>query len=722
MATVYLCEHPQISGRQVAIKLYRTSERHSALLVARLKTEVENLGRLDHPGIVEVLDSDLIDGVPYIVMKYVEGVDLSRWAEIELSKDPVRRTRQAVDMMERIAGAIAAAHEAGVIHHDLKPQNVIVPTKGRLRMPVVVDFGTSRRLDAQEDADATFTHGTVPYMAPEEFDVSLERDPRLVDVWALGVMLYEHIAQCRPFEGATSAAVRYAILHRTPVNLAERVPGVAPAIAAVVMQALAKDPGGRPGSVRIFQQRLIAASASSRRGIRVRNVAAVLLLVGVIAVVAPRTWKHAQGKPEVTIVAVDGVRLEAGSVRLFRTLTPTLTLVIKDATHVPGSLLVFREKDGEHREVASALIPRAGTIRTATIELPSNATGPFSMSVRTPDGEEWVADQEPWRLDRAPPQLLAAVSFPDGRRKATGEITEDDLDVGILRIEVGDAGGSVGLRLIASGRVIDDIPSVGALSRPLHDLVGTTVVVEARDRAGNRSSTSFDVPLRRHPCRIEVPPSGRLTVSVDNLQTRVPVLGGGEAPEITVTPESARVGVSPRQGGQDILLQMPLDRLELPVDVTARAEDGTIVTSSLTLIRPLPPPGEAAAILKLVDGASMRDGRFMMSPGRHTFVFESRLAPRQFKFRVRCRLIDPRSGRLMAEGDVEPTEGISGKSFDMLKTEVDIPAREVYAGGVAVEFVLDDGTGRSSIRPVAGAFLTLTKPDPTNGSSSRPTR
>ncbi|MEM6571445.1 MAG: serine/threonine-protein kinase [Planctomycetota bacterium] len=199
-------------GRDVALKLltavFVTEERR-----ARFRREAESIARLEHPGLAQVLEADIDGSMPYIAMRYVQGVDLG--SSFDQARDrasaigPVlpwiprdrAEVRRVLGFFERCARALHAAHEAGVVHRDVKPGNIMVTPDGR---PVLLDFGLARE-EVQGDASSLTREGdvfgTLAYMAPEQLRGAASEIDSRSDVWALGVTLFEALTGARPFEG-----------------------------------------------------------------------------------------------------------------------------------------------------------------------------------------------------------------------------------------------------------------------------------------------------------------------------------------------------------------------------------------------------------------------------------------------------------------------------------------------------------------------------------------
>jgi tetratricopeptide (TPR) repeat protein/tRNA A-37 threonylcarbamoyl transferase component Bud32 len=255
MGVVYLAEDPALR-RRVALKVLPRGPGVDASARTRFRREAEAASRLDHPHLCGVHGVGEEAGVRWIAMRYVEGRTLEerlRSARAEAAAAPttdsggMRRVeapvwRGALKLVETVARAAHAAHEAGVVHRDLKPQNVMVQDDGT---PVVLDFGL-----AQDGSDDGLTKtgdvlGTPHYMAPEQVRGDARRADRRADVWALGVVLFETLTLRRPFDGATRQALWREIVDVDPPPLRTLVRGLPADLEAVVAVALAKDPDRR---------------------------------------------------------------------------------------------------------------------------------------------------------------------------------------------------------------------------------------------------------------------------------------------------------------------------------------------------------------------------------------------------------------------------------------------------------------------------------------------
>ncbi len=224
-----------VLGREVAIKVVtgKLSEDEGAR--DRFQREARAAAQLNHPNIVTVYDFGDEQGMAYMAMELLEGQDLREL----LAKGTLTRLDEKVAIMEQILDGLAFAHANGVVHRDLKPGNVHVLPYGQIK---VMDFGLARRT-ADDAASTGVIRGTPYYMAPEQ--ARGERATARSDIFSLGAMFYEMLSGRRPFTGPTIPAVLFAVAHREPPPLEERVPDIPPGLAIVVMRALAKAPEAR---------------------------------------------------------------------------------------------------------------------------------------------------------------------------------------------------------------------------------------------------------------------------------------------------------------------------------------------------------------------------------------------------------------------------------------------------------------------------------------------
>ena len=248
MATVYLAEDLK-HMREVALKVVR-SELVNVLGGGRFLREIDIAAQLRHPHIVPLYDSGESDGIVYYVMPYESGQSLRD----RLRRDGKLPIDDAVVIIRDVCDALAYAHERGVVHRDIKPDNVLLSGRNAL----VTDFGVARAATVVTGGAATITGagvvvGTPTYMAPEQVAADPGVDHR-ADIYAVGVLVYELLAGRPPFEGESSQDVLAAQLTRAPVPVSEHRSDVPPALEAIVMRCLEKRPADRwQGATAIVQ-------------------------------------------------------------------------------------------------------------------------------------------------------------------------------------------------------------------------------------------------------------------------------------------------------------------------------------------------------------------------------------------------------------------------------------------------------------------------------------
>ncbi len=258
MGTVYLCEHA-VLGRRYAVKVLRPELGGDPELAERFRNEAISASRIGGDNVVDVLDYGTEpDGAVYIVMEALEGRSLGA---IVVEEGPLELSR-ALGLLEQICHALGAAHARGVVHRDVKPDNVFVVVRpDGTEQAKVIDFGISQV--APESGRERLTQagaiiGTPEYMAPEQAN-GAPVDHR-ADVYALGVLAYEVLTGTLPIVALTPIATLVAHQLRTPEPPSRRRPGVPPDVDALVMSTLAKRPEDRPASM----EELAAAIAELR--------------------------------------------------------------------------------------------------------------------------------------------------------------------------------------------------------------------------------------------------------------------------------------------------------------------------------------------------------------------------------------------------------------------------------------------------------------------------
>jgi serine/threonine protein kinase len=234
MAVVYKAFQPSLR-RYVALKILPDHFQSDPEFVARFQREARAAAQLGHPNVVTIYDVGEQAGVHYIAMEYLEGGSLLD----RLAKGPLS-LEEAQQIVEQVGSALDFAHSRGLIHRDIKPANILFSADNR---PKVTDFGIARAGDTSRLTRAGAMLGTPQYMSPEQAE-GRPVDHR-ADLYALGVMLYEMLTGRVPFQADTPHAIVYAVIHQPPLPPRQIRPDLSPAVEAVLLKALAKQPNER---------------------------------------------------------------------------------------------------------------------------------------------------------------------------------------------------------------------------------------------------------------------------------------------------------------------------------------------------------------------------------------------------------------------------------------------------------------------------------------------
>ncbi|HEX7256297.1 MAG TPA: serine/threonine-protein kinase [Gaiellaceae bacterium] len=246
MATVVLARDDQL-GRKVAIKRLSPALTGDDIFRERFLREARMAGQLSHPNIVAVFDVGEDDGVPYIVMEYVEGETL---ADLMARKGPLDADR-GVDLVLQVCAGLEHAHSAGLVHRDIKPQNLLVRSDDTVK---IVDFGIARLLNATQLTQVGTVLGTAAYLAPEQ--ALGEPVTGAADLYSLGAVLYELLAGRPPYTFESLAELTVKQREGPPPP----IPGVSPELEEVVVHCLRADPSERPPSAAALARELAQAS------------------------------------------------------------------------------------------------------------------------------------------------------------------------------------------------------------------------------------------------------------------------------------------------------------------------------------------------------------------------------------------------------------------------------------------------------------------------------
>jgi serine/threonine protein kinase len=270
MGAVFLAHDPQLD-RLVALKIPRPLGEEASGWRQRFQNEARAAATLQHPNICPVFEVGEVDSRPYLTMAYIEGEPLAA----RLKKTKSMPVRAAAALVRTLAGAVNEAHERGIIHRDLKPGNVMIDRRGQ---PIVMDFGLALRPAVDDDLRLTLSGvavGTPAYMPPEQAGGDHAAIGPPTDVYALGVILYELVTGRVPFQARTFGKL-VAQIERDPPPLPSGLnPDIDPALEAIILTALEKEPQHRFPSAAAFVAALDAYERGERDSLLTKHGAAV---------------------------------------------------------------------------------------------------------------------------------------------------------------------------------------------------------------------------------------------------------------------------------------------------------------------------------------------------------------------------------------------------------------------------------------------------------------
>jgi serine/threonine-protein kinase len=259
MATVYEATDMRLD-RVCALKIMHSNLGDDEDFAGRFVREARSAARLSHPNVVAVFDQGDDDGTLFLAMEYIPGHTLRDLIRKESPMAPAK----ALAMIDPILSALAAAHEAGMIHRDVKPENVLLAEDGRVK---VADFGLARAVSAETQHTATggILIGTVSYLSPE-LVVDGKADARS-DVYAAGVLIYEMLTGRKPHEGESPIQVAYKHVHEDVPPPSEEIPGIPAYVDALVARATARDRELRPADARVLLHQVRRVRAALDHGV-----------------------------------------------------------------------------------------------------------------------------------------------------------------------------------------------------------------------------------------------------------------------------------------------------------------------------------------------------------------------------------------------------------------------------------------------------------------------
>jgi eukaryotic-like serine/threonine-protein kinase len=250
MATVYEAVDSRLD-RTIALKVMHPGLAEDEEFVSRFIREAKSAARLSHPNVVAVYDQGADDGHVFLAMEHVRGRTLR-----DLLREVGRlNPRQALEVFEPMLAALGAAHQAGIVHRDVKPENVLLSDDGQVK---VADFGLARAVaNATSHTTSGILMGTVGYLSPEQVERGIA-DPRS-DVYAAGIVLFEMLTGDKPYDGETALQVAYRHVHDDVPPPSSIVAGLPAELDALVVRATSRDPDKRPPDAKRFRAEVVAA-------------------------------------------------------------------------------------------------------------------------------------------------------------------------------------------------------------------------------------------------------------------------------------------------------------------------------------------------------------------------------------------------------------------------------------------------------------------------------
>ena len=225
-----------MENRTVAVKILKSEYSENEEFVRRFRNESKAIAVLSHPNIVKIYDVGYENSMQYIVMEYIDGITLKEYIE----QQKVLKWRDCVHFTIQILRALQLAHDRGIVHRDIKPQNVMLLSDGSIK---VMDFGIARFSREVENNASEKTMGSVHYVSPEQ--AAGARTDERSDIYSVGVMMYEMLTGVKPFNGDKPIEIALKHMHDAPVPPTKYAPSLYPGLEEIILHAMEKDPSKR---------------------------------------------------------------------------------------------------------------------------------------------------------------------------------------------------------------------------------------------------------------------------------------------------------------------------------------------------------------------------------------------------------------------------------------------------------------------------------------------
>jgi beta-lactam-binding protein with PASTA domain/tRNA A-37 threonylcarbamoyl transferase component Bud32 len=472
MATVYLAVDERLE-REVAVKVLRPHLAHDDTFVTRFRREARSAAALSHPNVVAVYDQGEDDGHMFLAMEYVPGQTLR---EVLTEEGPLS-PRAALDVLEALLLALAAAHDKGLIHRDVKPENVIISEHGTVK---VADFGLARAVSSQTVTSSTgMLLGTVAYLSPEQVERGIA-DARS-DVYAAGLVLFEMLTGSKAFTGDTAIHVAWQHVHEGVPAPSSRVDGLPPALDELVAAATSRDPDERPADASAFLELVrrtresLGPEALDARPAGVAALAAAAVPTSATAALPvgggagtdvapqPHTDTRAMDRPpaplEGVVVSGDG---GGGWRRWWPAIIASAAVLALTGWFFllgPGSTVLVPAVAGQPRDTALGALEEAGLTSEVQEDFSEDVEKGSVISVDPSSGSEVrkgsevlvVVSKGPERYDV--PDVLGATTA-----EATARLEEASLARGKVTEEFDEK--------VPEGQVISTTPEAGSSEKP----------------------------------------------------------------------------------------------------------------------------------------------------------------------------------------------------------------------------------------------------------------
>lgn len=252
MANVYKGRDVR-TGNQIAVKVLKEEFLDNEELVRRFKNESKAISILNHPNIVKVYDVSVTDQLQYIVMEYIDGITLKEYLK---QRNSALTWKEVVHFATQVLSALDHAHSKGIVHRDVKPQNIMLQADGSIKM---MDFGIARFSRAQSQTVSDKAIGSVHYISPEQ--AKGDHTDARTDIYSVGVMMYEMLSGKLPFDGTGAVSIAIMQISEKPKPLAEVAPNIPVGLRQITEKAMEKDPADRYQSA----QEMLDAIAAFRR-------------------------------------------------------------------------------------------------------------------------------------------------------------------------------------------------------------------------------------------------------------------------------------------------------------------------------------------------------------------------------------------------------------------------------------------------------------------------